>query len=184
MFKEIRFHGRGGQGSVTAAEVLAKAAFKDGLVSQAFPAFGSERMGAPVRAFCRVSDKAIRTRSEIHTPDFCVVQDATLLETVNVFEGIKAGGMVVLNSEKPEAVKVPAGARGAVLKAVPGTRIAMEVIGRPIPNMVMLGAFAGTTGLVTLASLKAAVKERFGGKIGDLNAAAVEKAYNAAKETK
>ena len=181
MFKEIRFHGRGGQGSVTAAEVLAKAAFKDGLVSQAFPAFGSERMGAPVRAFCRVSDKAIRTRSEIHTPDFCVVQDATLLETVNVFEGLKAGGVVVLNSEKPEAVKIPA---GAVLKAVPGTRIAMEVIGRPIPNMVMLGAFAGTTGLVTLASLKGAVKERFGGKIGDMNAAAVEKAYNAAKETK
>ena len=181
MFKEIRFHGRGGQGSVTAAEVLAKAAFKDGLVSQAFPAFGSERMGAPVRAFCRVSDKAIRTRSEIHTPDFCVVQDATLLETVNVFEGLKAGGVVVLNSEKPDAVKVPA---GAVLKAVSGTRIAMEVIGRPIPNMVMLGAFAGTTALVTLASLKGAVKERFGGKIGDLNAAAVEKAYNAAKEKK
>ncbi|MCX5654408.1 MAG: 2-oxoacid:acceptor oxidoreductase family protein, partial [Planctomycetota bacterium] len=122
MLKEIRFHGRGGQGSVTAAEVLAKAAFKDGFVSQAFPAFGSERMGAPVRAFCRVSDKAIRARSEIHTPDYCIVQDPTLLETVNVFEGLKAGGMVVLNSEKPETVKVPA---GAVLKAVPGTRIAM-----------------------------------------------------------
>jgi pyruvate ferredoxin oxidoreductase gamma subunit len=179
MLKEIRIHGRGGQGSVTAAEVLAKAAFKDGLVSQAFPAFGSERMGAPVRAFCRLSDKAIRTRSEIHTPDYCIVQDSTLLDTVNVFEGIKPGGMVVLNSEKPETVHVP---EGAVLKAVPGTRIAMEVIGRPIPNMVMLGAFAGTTGLVTLASLKAAIKERFGGKVGDLNAEAVEKAYKAAKE--
>lgn len=181
MLKEIRFHGRGGQGSVTAAEVLAKAAFKDGFVSQAFPAFGSERMGAPVRAFCRVSDKAIRNRSEIHKPDFCVVQDATLLETVNVFEGLQAGGMVVLNSEKPGDVKIPA---GAVLKAVPGNRIAMEVIGRPIANMVMLGAFAGTTGLVSLESLKAAVKERFGGKVGDLNVAAVEKAYKAAKEQK
>jgi pyruvate ferredoxin oxidoreductase gamma subunit len=181
MFKEIRVHGRGGQGSVTAAEVLAKAAFKDGLVSQAFPAFGSERMGAPVRAFCRVSDKPIRNRSEIHTPDYCIVQDPSLLETVDVFEGLKAGGMVVLNSEKPEEVKVPA---GAVMKAVAGTRIAMEVIGRPIPNMVMVGAFAGSTGLVTLESLKAAVKERFGGKVGDLNAAAVEKAYKAAKEQK
>ncbi len=94
MLKEIRIHGRGGQGSVTAAEVLAKAAFKDGLESQAFPAFGSERMGAPVRAFCRVSDKPIRARSEIHNPDYCIVQDPSLLETVNVFEGLKAGGMV------------------------------------------------------------------------------------------
>lgn len=181
MLKEIRVHGRGGQGSVTAAEVLAKAAFKDGLVSQAFPAFGSERMGAPVRAFCRVSDKPIRMRSEIHTPDYCIVQDATLLESVNVFQGLKAGGTVILNSEKPETVKVPA---GVTMRAAAGTRIAMEVIGRPIPNMVMIGAFAGTTGLVTLESLKAAVKERFGGKIGEVNAAAVEKAYNAAKEQK
>jgi pyruvate ferredoxin oxidoreductase gamma subunit len=179
MLKEIRIHGRGGQGSVTAAEVLAKAAFKDGLMSQAFPAFGSERMGAPVRAFCRLSDQPIRNRSEVHAPDYCIVQDPSLLETVNVFEGIKEGGVVILNSEKPEEVKVPA---GATLKAVAGTRIAMEVIGRPIPNMVMVGAFAGTTGLISLASLKAAVKERFGGKVGDLNAEAVEKAYNAAKE--
>jgi len=181
MIKEIRIHGRGGQGSVTAAEVLAKAAFKDGLTSQAFPAFGSERMGAPVRAFCRMSDKPIRTRSEIHAPDFCIVQDPSLLETVNVFEGLKAGGVVILNSERPDEVHVPA---GAVLKAVAGNRIAQEVIGRPIPNMVMIGAFAGTTGLVSLASLKAAVKERFGGKVGDLNAEAVEKAYNAMKEAK
>jgi pyruvate ferredoxin oxidoreductase gamma subunit len=181
MIKEIRIHGRGGQGSVTAAEVLAKAAFKDGLTSQAFPAFGSERMGAPVRAFCRMSDKPIRTRSEIHAPDFCIVQDPSLLETVNVFEGLKAGGVVILNSERPDEVHVPA---GAVLKAVAGNRIAQEVIGRPIPNMVMIGAFAGTTGLVTLASLKAAVKERFGGKVGDLNAEAVEKAYHAMKESK
>jgi len=181
MIKEIRIHGRGGQGSVTAAEVLAKAAFKDGLISQAFPAFGSERMGAPVRAFCRVSDKPIRTRSEIHTPDYCIVQDPSLLETVNVFEGLKAGGVVILNSERPEEVHAPA---GATVKAVAGNRIAQEVIGRPIPNMVMIGAFAGTTGLVSLASLKAAVKERFGGKVGDLNAEAVEKAYNAMKEAK
>jgi len=181
MLKEIRIHGRGGQGSVTAAEVLAKAAFRDGLMSQAFPAFGSERMGAPVRAFCRLSDRPVRTRAEVHQPDFCIVQDPTLLETVNVFEGLKPGGVVILNSEKPETVKVP---QGAVLKAVHGTRIAMEVIGRPIPNMVMLGAFAGSTGLVSLDALKAVIRERFGGKVGDLNAEAVEKAYKAAKESK
>jgi len=179
MLKEIRIHGRGGQGSVTAAEVLAKAAFRDGLVSQAFPSFGSERMGAPVRAFCRLSDKAIRTRAVIEEPDYCIVQDPTLLETVDVFSGLKDGGMVILNSEKPDEVEVP---KGVTMKTVAGTRIAMDVIGRPIPNMVMVGAFAGTTGLVSLESLQEAVKERFGGKVGDLNAEAVEKAYKAAKE--
>jgi len=178
MLKEIRIHGRGGQGSVTAAEVLAKAAFKDGLVSQAFPAFGSERMGAPVRAFCRLGDQPIRTRAVIEEPDYLIVQDPTLFGQVDIFGGLKTGGMAIVNTEKPGEIKVP---DGATLKAVAGTRIAMDVIGRPIPNMVMIGAFAGTTGLVSLESLQTAVKERFGGKVGDLNAEAVEKAYNAAK---
>ena len=178
MLKEIRIHGRGGQGSVTAAEVLAKAAFKDGLVSQAFPAFGSERMGAPVRAFCRLSDQPIRTRAVIEEPDYLIVQDPTLFGQVDVFGGLKTGGMAIVNTEKPGEIKVP---DGATLKAVAGTRIALDVIGRPIPNMVMIGAFAGTTGLVSLESLQEAVKERFEGKVGDLNAEAVEKAYNAAK---
>ena len=178
MLKEIRIHGRGGQGSVTAAEVLAKAAFKDGITSQAFPAFGSERMGAPVRAFCRLSDQPIRTRAVIEEPDYLIVQDPTLFGQVDIFGGLKAGGMAVVNTEKPQEIEVP---KGAKLKAVAGTKIAMDVIGRPIPNMVMVGAFAGTTGLVSLESLQAAVKERFGGKIGDLNAEAVAKAYNAAK---
>jgi pyruvate ferredoxin oxidoreductase gamma subunit len=178
MLKEIRIHGRGGQGSVTAAEVLAKAAFKDGLVSQAFPAFGSERMGAPVRAFCRLSDHPIRTRAVIEEPDYLIVQDPTLFGQVDIFGGLKAGGMAVVNTEKPQEIATPA---GTTLKAVAGTKIAMDVIGRPIPNMVMVGAFAGTTGLVSLEALQAAVKERFGGKIGDLNAEAVDKAYHAAK---
>lgn len=178
MLKEIRIHGRGGQGSVTAAEVLAKAAFRDGIISQAFPAFGSERMGAPVRAFCRLSDKPIRTRAVIEEPDYLIVQDPTLFGQVDIFGGLKAGGMAVVNTEKPQEIEVP---KGAKLKAVAGTKIAMDVIGRPIPNMVMVGAFAGTTGLVSLESLQAAVKERFGGKVGELNAEAVEKAYHAAR---
>ena len=181
MLKEIRIHGRGGQGSVTAAEVLAKAAFKDGTISQAFPAFGSERMGAPVRAFCRLSDKPIRTRAVIEEPDYLIVQDPTLFGQVEIFGGLKKGGVAVVNTEKPEEIEVP---DGVTLKAVAGTRIAIDVIGRPIPNMVMIGAFCGTTGLVSLKSLQEAVKERFGGKVGDLNAQAIEKAYRAAEQAK
>ena len=181
MLKEIRIHGRGGQGSVTAAEVLAKAAFKDGTISQAFPAFGSERMGAPVRAFCRLSDKPIRTRAIIEEPDYLIVQDPTLFGQVEIFGGLKKGGVAIVNTEKPEEIEVP---DGVTLKAVPGTRIAMDVIGRPISNMVMVGAFCGTTGLVSLGSLQEAVKERFGGKVGDLNAQAIEKAYRAAEQAK
>lgn len=181
MLKEIRIHGRGGQGSVTAAEVLAKAAFKDGTTSQAFPAFGSERMGAPVQAFVRLSDKPIRSRAVIEEPDYLIVQDPTLFGLVDVFHGIKDGGIAVVNTEKPDEIDVP---DGVSLKDVAGTRIAMDVIGRPIPNMVMVGAFAGMTGLVSLESIQAAVKERFPGKVGDLNAEAVEQAYNAAKGEK
>ncbi len=181
MLKEIRIHGRGGQGSVTAAEVLAKAAFADGVTSQAFPSFGSERMGAPVVAFCRLSDGPIRTRAMIQEPDFLIVQDPTLFGQVDVFGGLKEGGIAVVNTEKPDEVPAP---DGITLRAVPGTRIAMDVIGRPIPNMVMVGAFAGTTGLVSLESLQAAVKERFGGKVGELNADAVARAYGAAQEAK
>jgi len=181
MLNEIRIHGRGGQGSVTAAEVLAKAAFKDGTISQAFPAFGSERMGAPVQAFVRLSDGPIRSRAVIDEPDYLIVQDPTLFGLVDVFHGIKEGGMAMVNTEKPEEIDAP---DGVTLKAVHGMRIAMEVIGRPIPNMVMVGAFAGMTGLVSLESIQAAVKERFPGKVGDLNAEAVTKAYNEAKGEK
>jgi len=181
MLKEIRIHGRGGQGSVTAAEVLAKAAFKDGITSQAFPAFGSERMGAPVRAFVRLSDGPIRTRAVIEEPDYLIVQDPTLFEQVDVFSGMKEGGAALVNTERPGEIDVP---DGVTLKAVAGTRIAMDVIGRPIPNMVMVGAFAGMTGLVSLESIQAAVKERFAGKVGEMNAEAVAKAYEAAKEEK
>jgi len=181
MLKEIRIHGRGGQGSVTSAEVLAKAAFRDGTISQAFPAFGSERMGAPVQAFVRLSDKPIRSRSVIAEPDYLIVQDPTLFGQVDIFGGIKQGGMAIVNTEKPEEIRAP---DGVEVRAVHGTRIAVEVIGRPIPNMVMVGAFAGMTGLVSLESIQEIVKERFGGKVGEMNAEAVAKAYNAAKERK
>jgi len=137
-------------------------------------------MGAPVRAFVRLSDQPIRTRAVIEEPDYLIVQDPTLFGQVDIFGGLKQGGIAVVNTEKPDEIDVP---QGVVLKPVPGTKIALDIIGRDISNMVMIGAFAGLTGLVSLASIQEAVKERFGGKVGDLNAKAVEKVYREAEKS-
>jgi pyruvate ferredoxin oxidoreductase gamma subunit len=173
--KEIRIHGRGGQGSVTAAEMLSVAAFEDGKFSQAFPAFGVERRGAPVQAFTRLSDNPIRLRSQIYTPDYVIVQDATLLETVNVASGIKDDGIILINTkEKPEELKIDTKAR---VMTVDATKVAMDIIGLPIVNTVLLGAFAGATGEINVESIKKAVKDRFSGKVAEKNAQAIQKAY-------
>lgn len=178
--KEIRIHGRGGQGSVTAAELLSIAAFADGKFSQAFPAFGVERRGAPVQAFTRISDTPIRLRSQIYTPDYVIVQDATLLETVDVASGIKDDGIIIINTkEKPENLKLETKAR---VMAADATKVALDIMGRPIVNTVLLGAFAGATGEVNVDSIKAAVKERFAGKVGEKNAEAIQKAYELTRE--
>ncbi|MDD3042932.1 MAG: pyruvate ferredoxin oxidoreductase subunit gamma [Methanosarcinaceae archaeon] len=177
--KEIRIHGRGGQGSVTAAELLSAAAFADGKFSQAFPAFGVERRGAPVQAFTRISDIPIRLRSQIYTPDYVIVQDATLLETVDVASGIKDDGIIIINTkEASENLKLDTKAK---VMTVDATRVAMEIIGRPIVNTVLLGAFAGATGEVEVESIKEAVKERFSGKVGVKNAEAIQEAYERIK---
>lgn len=174
--KEIRIHGRGGQGSVTAAEMLSIAAFEDGKFSQAFPAFGVERRGAPVQAFTRISDNPIRLRSQIYTPDYVIVQDATLLETVEVASGIKDNGIIIINTkEKPEELKLNTKAK---VMTVDATSVAMDVIGRPIVNTVLLGAFAGATGEINVESIKKAVKSRFTGKVAEKNAEAIQKAYS------
>jgi len=173
--KEIRIHGRGGQGSVTAAELLAVAAFEDGKYSQAFPAFGVERRGAPVQAFTRISDSPIRLRSQIYEPDYVIVLDPTLLEVVEVASGTKSGGIILINSEfPPDKFKLDTKAK---IMTVDATKIALDVIGRPIVNTVLLGAFAGATGEINLESIKDAVKKRFPGKVGENNAAAIQKAY-------
>ncbi|WP_440946374.1 pyruvate ferredoxin oxidoreductase subunit gamma [Methanosarcina sp. T3] len=173
--KEIRIHGRGGQGSVTAAEMLSVAAFEDGKFSQAFPAFGVERRGAPVQAFTRLSDNPIRLRSQIYTPDYVIVQDATLLETVNVASGIKDDGVIIINTkEKPEDLKLDTKAK---VMTVDATKVAMDIIGLPIVNTVLLGAFAGATGEINVESIKKAVKDRFSGKVAEKNAQAIQKAY-------
>jgi pyruvate ferredoxin oxidoreductase gamma subunit len=174
--KEIRIHGRGGQGSVTAAELLAIAAFEDGLYSQAFPSFGVERRGAPVMAFVRLSDHAIRLRSQVYDPDYVIVQDATLIEAVDVAGGLKPDGMIIVNTEhKPEDLRLET---EALVRTIDATRIALDIIGKPIMNTVMLGAFAGASREVTVDSIKHAVRGRFPGTVGEKNADAVQSAYD------
>lgn len=173
--KEIRIHGRGGQGSVTAAELLAVAAFEDGKYSQAFPAFGVERRGAPVAAFTRISDRQIRLRSQIYEPDYVIVQDPTLIEVVDVAAGTKKDGMIIINTENsPDAFNFETAARVMTIDA---TRIAIEIIGRPIVNTILLGAFAGATGEIRVESIKKAVSARFPGAVGEKNSRAVTEAF-------
>ncbi len=180
--KEIRIHGRGGQGSVTAAELLAVAAFADGKFSQAFPAFGVERRGAPVQAFTRISDTPIRLRSQIYEPDCVIVQDPTLIEVVDVANGLKEDGMIIINSDfDPSKFELNTKAKVVTVNA---TKVALDIIGRPIVNTVLLGAFAGATGIIRPESIKKAVKERFPGKVGDRNAEAIQQAYDMMKEAK
>ena len=177
--KELRIHGRGGQGSVTAAELIATAAFTAGVFSQAFPAFGVERRGSPVEAFVRFSDEKIRLRSQVYEPDYVIVQDSTLIRDVNVFSGMKDGGIVLINTEKKGEYNVPAGVKVIAFDA---TKIAIEEIGLPITNTTLMGAFAAASGEITLEALKGAIEERFPGKLAATNFAAAKRAYEMIKE--
>lgn len=178
---EIRVHGRGGQGVVTAADLMAYAAFADGHHAQAFPSFGSERTGAPVVSYCRIEDKEIRSREPILEPDVVIVQDPTLLAIMDPFSGLKPGGYALVNSQKsPQDLglnelvsRLPEGH----FRTMPATDIAMEILGRPMPNAVMLGGLAALTGIVNLESVADAIRERFKGKVGDLNVEAASKAF-------
>ena len=156
--KELRIHGRGGQGSVTAAELIATAAFAGGVHAQAFPAFGVERRGAPVQAFVRFSNEKIRLRSQVYEPDYIIVQDSTLIRDVNVFAGMSEGGIAIINTEKKGEYALPEGVRLIVIDA---TQIALEEIGLPITNTTLMGAFAAASGEITLDALKDAIEERF-----------------------
>lgn len=174
---QIRFHGRGGQGSVTAAELFAVAAFYDGKYTQAFPSFGVERRGAPVQAFLRIADSEIRLREQVTKPDYLIVQDPTLLgENSDVLEGTEKTKGILINTDKTTWPSI----KNAV--CVPATKIALEKIGKPFINTAILGAFAAMTGLATLASLKKAVGERFSGSLAQTNIAALEAAYEYIKK--
>ncbi len=180
MLTEIRIHGRGGQGGVTAAELLASAAFKEGKQVQAFSFFGAERRGAPVKAFARISDEAIMIRSQVYNPNYVMVLDSTLLQVVNVAEGLKKDGIVIINTtRKPNEFELE-GYRVAVVDA---TGIALElklvVAGLPVVNTTMLGAFARATDEVRLESVMEAIKEEWPGPRGEKNAEGAALAYKA-----
>jgi pyruvate ferredoxin oxidoreductase gamma subunit len=179
---ELRIHGRGGQGVVTAAEMLSIAAFAEGRHAQAFPSFGSERTGAPVVSFCRIADKEIRLREPIMEPDAVIIQDVTLLHQVDVFSGLKADGYILLNTGRGYhelgISDVTAGRPAERLCALAATEIALKHLGRPIPNVPLIAGFAGLSGLIRLASVIRAVSEKFSGRVADGNIAAATEAYN------
>jgi pyruvate ferredoxin oxidoreductase gamma subunit len=173
---EVRIHGRGGQGVVTAAELLSVAAFDEGRHAQAFPSFGSERTGAPVVSFCRFGDTPIRTREPIAEPDALIVQDPTLLHQVDLFAGLRPEGYVLINSSRELSElgleQLGERFRPERLLSVPATELAREHLGRPLPNAALLGGFAAMTETLRLESVVAAIRERFGGAAGERNAAA------------
>ncbi len=174
---EIRWHGRGGQGSVTSAELLAKAAIGEGKYAQAFPAFGPERRGAPVMAFDRIDSKdPIRVRAEITEPDVVVVLDPTLLRVVNVTSGLKDNGILIINTRKTLQEIESDFDTGWQLALVDALKIARELLGVPIVNTTMLGALLKATGVVKLESLIGPLQERFD-RLAERNINAMKKAY-------
>jgi 2-oxoacid:acceptor oxidoreductase gamma subunit (pyruvate/2-ketoisovalerate family) len=178
VLKEIRIHGRGGQGAVTAAQLLAHAAFIEGKWVQAFPFFGAERRGAPVKAFTRLSDEPILLHSQVYNPDHVVVLDPLLYKIIDVTEGLKKDGIIVMNTVKsPDELELT----DRRVATVDATGIALElnlrVAGVPVVNTSVIGAFAGATGEISLSSVLKAIKETWHGAAGDKNAHAAELAY-------
>lgn len=179
---EIRWHGRGGQGAVTAAKLVAETALVQDKYFQASPEYGPERMGAPIQAFTRISDAPIRIHSNVTNPDIVVVLDPTLMTVVNVTEGLKKNGCLIINTEEDAArVKAKYNLDGVNVFTVNASKIAVETIGKAIPNTPMLGALIKATGIMDLEKLVEHIKKSFGKKfsqeIVDGNIAAVTRAY-------
>jgi pyruvate ferredoxin oxidoreductase gamma subunit len=183
---QIRIHGRGGQGVVTAAEMLSVAAFREGRFAQAFPSFGSERTGAPVVAFCRVDEKEIRLREPIMQPDALIIQDPTLLYQVDVFAGLLREGYILINTTRSfdelGLGEFVSGFNPARLCTVPATELAQKHLGRPVPNAALLGGFAAVSGRISLDSVAAAIRDTFSGKLADGNVAAATEAFKHVSE--
>ena len=178
---QVRIHGRGGQGVVTAAEILSMAAFAEGTHAQAFPSFGSERMGAPVVSFCRLDDRPIRTREPVMEPDALIIQDVTLIHQVDLFAGLTPDGYVLVNTSRSfDELGLGEFAqqfRHDRLLTVAASELALGHLGRPLPNAALLGGFAALTEKVTLDAVSAAIRERFGGQTAERNVAAARAAY-------
>jgi pyruvate ferredoxin oxidoreductase gamma subunit len=179
---QVRIHGRGGQGVVTAAELLSLAAFKEGRRAQAFPSFGSERTGAPVVSFCRIDDQEIRTHEPVSEPDALIVQDATLLHQVDVFGGLGRDGYVLINSPRSfdelGLAEWTADFRRERLLTVPAGDISRARIGQMRPNAALLGGLAALTGIVALDSVCKAIEDRFAGRVAAGNLAAARDCFD------
>ncbi len=177
---EIRIHGRGGQGAVTAAQILAISAFYDGKQSQAFPRFGVERRGAPVEAFCRIDNTTINVRSQVYNPDLVMVLEPSLLQAVDVSSGLKDGAIIIVNTSQPVTDK-----KFSKFKVfcVDASKVALELFKADIVNTAILGAFAKATGLVSLDAINKAISDRFAGRqnIIDLNKESVKRVYEQVK---
>jgi pyruvate ferredoxin oxidoreductase gamma subunit len=183
---QIRVHGRGGQGVVTATEMLSVAAFEEGRHAQAFPSFGSERTGAPVVAFCRIDDKEIRLREPIMEPDALIIQDPTLLSQIDVFAGLKLDGYVLLNThhtfEALGLTDILKERKAERFCTLPANELGLKHVGRPIPNVPLIAGFAALSGMFKLESVVLAINEKFSGKIAEGNIAAATEAYHLVKE--
>ncbi len=182
---QVRIHGRGGQGVVSGAEMLSIAAFLGGKHAQAFPSFGSERTGAPVVAFCRMDDREIRLREPIMRPDALVIQDPTLLHQVDVFSGLKKDGYILINTTRSfeelglgDFVKDFSPGHSITVAA---TELALKHVGRAVPNVPLLGAFAALSGLITLDAVEAAIQQKFSGAVAQGNIEAARQAYASVK---
>jgi pyruvate ferredoxin oxidoreductase gamma subunit len=171
---------------VTGAEMLSIAAFLEGRNAQAFPSFGSERTGAPVVAFCRIDNKEIRLREPIIEPDALIIQDPTLLFSVDVFAGLKPEGYIIINTNKTfEELGLGEFAKQFKperLLTVSATDLALKHVGRPVPNVPLLGAFAAASGLISIDAVANAIRDKFSGKIAEGNIAAATEAYNTVKQ--
>lgn len=178
MLKEIRFHGRGGQGAVTAAMILSVAGFEDGKYTQAFPRFGVERRGAPVEAFTRLSDAFIQRKSMVYEPDYIVVLDSTLFSAIDVTSGIKDDGVIIVNTNKePKEL----GIENHKVYTLDVSHEAMEILGRDIVNTAMLGAFSAFTGEVSIGGIVKGIEDQFSGPLCEKNKKLVEQVYERAK---
>jgi 2-oxoacid:acceptor oxidoreductase gamma subunit (pyruvate/2-ketoisovalerate family) len=180
--KEFRWHGRGGQGAWTASELLARAAIHEGKYIQSFPEFGPERMGAPVKAYTRISDEPIRLHCAVYNPSLAAVMDPTLLATVPVTKGLGEKGILIINSPKePKKLKEELKMTAGTVWTVDATEMAMRILGRPITNTAMLGAVVRATEVVKMESIETAVKERFQGPLAEKNIGVIKEAYKEAK---
>jgi 2-oxoacid:acceptor oxidoreductase gamma subunit (pyruvate/2-ketoisovalerate family)/2-oxoacid:acceptor oxidoreductase delta subunit (pyruvate/2-ketoisovalerate family) len=175
---ELRLHGRGGQGTVVAAEMLANAFVLGGKYASVFPSFGAERRGSAVTAYARFGEQPVREHTRVHRPDIVLIVDQSLIRDKSCYEGFRAGGMVIANTSDPQSI-VALNLKQRVLATVDGTSIAMEEIGSPITNTCMLGAFAKSTQLVQLPDLKQALSLYFSGTVLAKNIRCLERGFQA-----